>query len=243
MRRQTIELVLDALCECGEAEQLLFESGKTSGLFAGRNGSYGQAAEYALREGLLEVVRRQAKGKTESEWVRVTPRGKQFLRQHESPQQVLDELVQLLRPGGDGLPAWQSEVRAEFQQVLQRFEDWVAEQGKRFEALRRRAQEVLRPEVLSRQALLAAWQLDALSYLERHKSNGAGNGCPLPELFHALRGGHPDLSLTVYHDGLMQLRDRGALRLVPFAGPPSGLREPEYALLEGPTVYFAATRT
>src|SRR5438309_354876 len=78
-------------------EQRLFRSGKLPGLFPGRGGPSAEAATRALHEGLLEVVRTEAKGKTSTEWVRLTPRGVDFLHDHESPARVLEELRQVLQ--------------------------------------------------------------------------------------------------------------------------------------------------
>ena len=107
--------------------------------------------------------------------------------------------------------------------------------------MRQRVAEALKPRSLSGPGPIESWQLDALNYLEQHPGPDKA-GCRLPELFHALRRGHPELSVPAYHDGLMQLRDRGAVELARFDGPLRELPEPEYALLEGATVYFAVRR-
>ena len=44
-----------------------------------------------------------------------------------------------------------------------------------------------------------------------------------------------------FHVGLRRLHDRGVLRLLPFEGP-DGPPEPEYALLDGPAMYYFAAR-
>src|SRR5262249_31165129 len=62
-----------ALAEPGE--QRLYRSGKLPGLFATRSGANAEAAGRALRDGLLEVVRTETKGKLSVEWVRLTPAG------------------------------------------------------------------------------------------------------------------------------------------------------------------------
>src|SRR5262249_26176744 len=75
-----IEALRQAAAEAGE--QRLYKSGKLSGLFPGRAGANAEAAAQALRDGLLEVVRTETKGKTTIEWVRVTPKGVEFLHNH-----------------------------------------------------------------------------------------------------------------------------------------------------------------
>src|SRR2546430_1822554 len=60
------------------------------------------------------------------------------------------------------------------------------------------------------------WGPDALGYLDRRRSGGAGGECPLPELFAALQGQWADLSVTAFHDGLRRLQDRRLVRLLPY---------------------------
>src|SRR5262245_64832138 len=89
-----IEALRQALAAPGELR--LYRAGKLPGLFAGRGGAAGEAAARAVRDGLLEVVRTEVKGKTAIDWVRVTPRGVDYLHEHESPVEVLRELRGLL---------------------------------------------------------------------------------------------------------------------------------------------------
>src|SRR5437867_5078686 len=104
-----VQALKQALAEPGE--QRLFRSGKLPGLFAGRAGFNAEAAAQALRDGLLEVTRTETKGKTTTEYVRVTPKGVEFLHVHESPLQALDDLRAALQMTQDGLPAWMGELR------------------------------------------------------------------------------------------------------------------------------------
>ena len=83
-------------------EQRLYRSGKLSGLFAGRGGANGDAAAQALRDRLLEVVRTETKGKTVIDWVRLTPRGVDFLHDHESPVEALHDLRSYLMIANKG---------------------------------------------------------------------------------------------------------------------------------------------
>src|SRR5205085_2535934 len=143
---------------------------KLEGLFASRSGVNSEAAAQAVRAGLLEVVRTEIKGKTTIEWVRLTPRGTEFLHDQESPGQALKDLQAVLQVSRERVPLW------------------------------------------------------------------------LPELFTAVREKYPGLSVTDFHDRLRRLRDRHALHLVPFAGQPHEIQEPEYALLDGATLFYYATR-
>lgn len=218
----------------------LYRGVKQPGLFASRTGVAGEAAAQAVREGLLEVVRREAKGKTETEWVRVTPLGVQFVHQHESPRGVLEELVQTLRAGQSGLPLWADEMRAQLHALGNRFTEALERHTRQMEQLLLRAESALqRLRPTNAENTLAGWQLAGIEYL-RKRQTGSASHCPLAELFNALRAGHADLSVAIFHEGLAELRDRGAIELVPFGGHLSDLAEPEYALLEGSAVYSAA---
>src|SRR5438552_4562745 len=106
-----IEALKLALAEPGE--QRLYRSGKLAGLFATRTGANAEAADRALRDGLLEIVRTEPKGKLTVEWVRPTPAGVSFLHAHESPRAVLEELHEALQSAQAGLPAWLEGMRHE----------------------------------------------------------------------------------------------------------------------------------
>ena len=234
---------LDALIEAlkqalaGPGPLPLFRSPKQPGLFTSRTGLAGDAARQALRDGLLEVVHREVKGKTETEMVRVTPLGVQFLAQHESPKAVLEELVRLLQMNRDGLPRWVEEMRSQLHALTNRFSELFDRQGRHLEHLARRAEAALE-RLGGLHQPLDAWQLAALEYLAQRRHAGAA-ACPLAELFKALHDRHAELTLGVFHEGLAELRDRGAAELMPYAGHLSDLPEPEFALLEGSAVYSA----
>src|SRR5438445_6149121 len=124
------EVLLDALklALAEPGEQRLFKSGKLGGLFSGRAGANGEAAARALREGLLEVVRTEAKGKTTIEWVRLTPRAIEFLHEQESPIQALKDLQIVLQANRDAIPLW----LAEMQRTLQALAGQLAEEAERW---------------------------------------------------------------------------------------------------------------
>jgi hypothetical protein len=242
-----IEALKQALAEPGE--QRLFKSGKLNGLFPGRGGVNSEAAARAIREGLLEVVRTETKGKTVIEWVRLTPRGVNFLHEHESPLRALEELRTSLQVAEAGVPVWVADLRQKLHELGER----LAEDSQRWlhhlEALRRRVDEALRrlesalPQVPDSLAASVPWSVDALTFLERRQANGAAGDCSLPELFTALAEKHPDLTVTAFHEGLRRLHERRLLRLLPFLSPATELPQPEYALLDGANVlYFAGPR-
>ncbi len=249
-REQSLfEALRQALAEPGE--QRLYKSGKLHGLFPSRSGVHGAAAAQALQEGLLEIVRTETKGKTVIEWVRLTPRGVEFLHERESPLQALQELRSTLQLNQQAVPAWLTEMRGILQAMDERLAADARKWLERLDALTRRVEETLRrleqsapllpPEI----AESHPWAIDALNYLDRRRlaagpsANGAA--CPLPELFTALVRQHPDLSVRLYHEGLQRLHDRRLIQLQPAASL-AELPQPEYALLEGAAVFYYVTR-
>lgn len=241
-----VEALKQALAESGE--QRLFRSGKLSGLFPGRGGINSEAAARALREGLLEVVRTETKGKTVIEWVRLTPRGVNFLYEHESPVRALEELRTVLASAQNGVPHWLADLRQKLQTLSDRLSEDSTRWVHQLEALRQRVEEALRriegsgPRVPEGVAETVPWAAEALAYLERRREGGANGECPLPELFAALAENQPGLSVTAFHQGLRRLQERAALRLLPFAEANGELPQPEYALLHGAEVLYYAGR-
>jgi hypothetical protein len=216
-------------------------------LFSGRGGAAGEAAVLALRDGLLEVVRTETKGKTVIDWVRATPRAVEFLHEQESPVQALRELRTALRTNQAAVPVWLAEMRGTLQALDDRLAADAQKWAQRLEALTRRVEETLRrleeatppipPDVLA----AYPWAIDTANYLDRRRGGGAVDDCPLPELFAALLRQHPELSVCTFHEGLRRLHDRRVLRLQPADGL-ADLAQPEYALLDGATVLYYAVR-
>jgi hypothetical protein len=240
-----------ALAEPGE--QRLYRSGKLSGLFPSRIGVHGSAATQALRDGLLEIVRSETKGKSVIEWVRLTPRGVEFLHDRESPLIALQELRSTLRLNQQAIPVWLTEMRGALQAMDERLAADAHKWLERLDALARRVDETLRrleqsapllpPEIAQEHP----WAIDALNYLDRRRlaagasANGDTSSCPLPELFAALMRLHPDLSVRMYHEGLRRLHERRLVQLQPAASL-DDLPQPEYALLEGAAVFYYVAR-
>jgi hypothetical protein len=247
---QVVETLIEAfkLALAQPGEQRLFKSGKLEGLFTNRTGVNAEAAERAVREGLLEVVRTETKGKTVTEWVRLTPRALEFLHDHESPVQALRDLQAVLQVNRAQIPLWLTEMQRELQTLTQRLTDEAERWTQRLESLCQQVDAALKrcesaPVPMPPGAEVEApWAAEALVYLDHRRVAGATGDCPMPELFAALRERHPDLSVTGFHDRLRRLRDRGALRLLPFPGPADQIPEPEYALLEGVTLLYLVGR-
>jgi hypothetical protein len=242
------EALLEALRQAvaGPPEQRLYRAGKLDGLFGGRAGANAAAAARALRDGLLEVVRTETKGKTQADWVRITPRGVDFLHEHESPVCALRELLAALRGGRDAVPAWLEQMRGTLRSTEERLSADAGRWLERLGALERRVEEALRRLEASAPRLPAElaggypWALDALNYLDRRRG-GADGKCPLPELFAAVARHHPGLSIASFHEGLRRLHERRALRLAA-PGDVAELAQPEYALLDEASVFYYAQR-
>jgi hypothetical protein len=228
-------------------EQRLFKSGKLDGLFPGRSGIHTEAANWALRDGLLEVVRTETRGKTTIDWVRSTPRAVQFVHEQEAPLETLKDLRRLLQTTREGLPVWLAEMRRDLQTLVAHLTEETGRWTHRLDYLSQRVEEAIRRLEAGEAATVngsppaVSWIHEALVYLDRRRDGGAAGPCPLPELFAALRQHHADLSVPGFHEGLRRLHERHALRLLPFTGPAGELPEPEYALTDGAAVlYFAA---
>jgi hypothetical protein len=247
---RTTQILLDALkqAHAEPTEQRLYKSGKLAGLFPARHGGSGEAAARALRDGLLEVVRTELRGKAAIEWVRPTPRSVEFLHQQESPLCALAELKAALQTSREGVPGWLQEIHKGFKDLAERLTEEVQRALHRLDALSDRVEQALQrlaeaePQLPNGVASALPWASDVLAYLDHRRAAGAGDACSLPELFKALAERHAELSVTDFHAGLRRLRDRRVLRLLPFEGPAGELRQPEYALLDGTTMLYYASR-
>jgi hypothetical protein len=234
-----IEALKQALAAAGE--QRLYRSGKLPGLFASRGGASAEAAARAVRDGLLEVVRSEVRGKTIIEWVRATPAGVRFLHEHESPLAALQELRATLRQTREGLPDWLAEIRRSLDALAARLTAEVDAVARRLEALGGRVDEALRRAgdmpLTEEAARVVPWAREALGHLEHRRGSGATAPCPLSELFAALREQHGEMTLSDFHSGLRRLHDRGLMRLLPQEAA-NGAPEPEFALLDGVATYY-----
>jgi hypothetical protein len=195
----------------------LYRAGKLAGLFAGKGGTAGDAAAQALRDGLLERSRTESKGKTEIEWVRLTPAGIDFLHAHESPRAVLGDLRAALAGAQVGVPAWLERIQGELSSFSTRIADELAGYRHQLAALTQRVDDALRRLDLAEVDVPASvpWGAAALTYLDRRRTSGATAPCPLPELFTAVHRQHPDLGLVDFQDGVRRLHDTRALELLP----------------------------
>lgn len=228
-------------------EQRLFRSGKLEGLFPSRSGANAIAAERAIREELLEVTRTEDRGKTTFEWVRITPRGVDFLHEHESPIHALRDLKEALQLNREALPVWMAQMQERIAQMQVALEAEARQWQHQLEALALRVEEalqrleravpVLPEELLDRYP----WALSAVGYLDRRGETGDRSGsCPLPELFAAILREHEEITLAEFHEGLKRLKVQRVIRLLPSEN--GGLPEPEHALFDGSQIYYFAAR-
>lgn len=230
-----------------EPEQRLYRSGKLVGLFSTRGAGQRQAAEHALRAGLLQVTRTETRGKATFDWVALTPKGVEFLHRHESPRAVLLELQAALATTRAGIPVWLAEIHRDLTAFTGQLTADLQRALDRLDALGDRVEDALRrldaagPDLPAHAADVVPWSVPTLEYLDRRRKLGAAGGCPLPELFAALREEVPALTLREFHDGLRRLRDLRAVELLPIIPGQDALAEPEFALLDGARwLYYVA---
>ncbi|CAN5306925.1 hypothetical protein BH10PLA2_BH10PLA2_29930 [soil metagenome] len=236
-----LEVLKQALTDAGEHR--LFRSAKLDGLFASQTAANKDAADLMLRDGLLEIVRTETKGKTTTQWVRSTPKAVDFVHQHESPLQTLQDLKLLLQTTKDGLPQWLDDLRQRLVQQSDELTREVQKWSQRLESLHTQVSEALQkatvmPKRLGVNDSDSEWARELLDYLGRRKSTGMEGECSLPELFNALQLSHKEMSISGFHDQLMRLQDRRTLRLLPFSGDVSTIPEPEFALPDGTQLLY-----
>jgi hypothetical protein len=238
------EVLLSALkaALAAPGEHRLFRAGKLPGLFPSRAGESAEAALAALKDGLLETVRTEVRGKIVTEWVTATDKAAPFVHEHDSPKAALHELKDVLTATRAGVPVWLDEARQEVAQLSARFEAHAAALLRRLDDLADRVDAAIRrselqaPAVTDTLAGVVPWAAWGLECLDRRRATGQSATCPLPELFAQVHGRYPELTLPAFHDGLRRLHDARALRLRPAAEMP----EPEHALLaEGALMYLA----
>ena len=240
------ELLVDALkaALASPGEHRLFRSGKLAGLFPSRTGLASEAAHFAIREGLLETLRTETKGKLVVEWVIATPKAVGFVHENDSPRSILRELKTVLHTTHTSIPAWMNEAKQELAALSARFEERATAMLTRLDDLTRRVEAALRRAEANNSALgesvarVVPWAIEALEYLDKRSTSGATGECPLPELFHAVCVKCPDLTLPAFQDGVRRLHDLRAVRLT----PSERITEPEYAVVVDGRLMYAVGR-
>lgn len=237
-----LEYLLDALkaALAAPGEHRLFRSGKIAGLFPARTGPAGDAAVQAIRDGLLETMRTEVKGKFVTEWVCATPKAVAFLHEHDSPRSILRELKEVLQATRTGVPAWMAEAKQELAALSASFEVRATAMLARLDDLAKRCETALRraettnSAVVEPVARVVPWAMAALEYLDKRNDLKTPGDCSLRELFHAIRVQSPGLTLPQFHDGMKRLHDVRAVRFL----PANEIPEPEFAVVvEGKLMY------
>lgn len=235
-----LDLLLEALktALADPREHRLFASGKLPGLFRSRFGPPAEAALFAIKEGLFETSRTEAKGRLIVEWVRATPKGVGFVHDHDSPKAVLNDLKRLIGETRGGIPVWMADVRTEIARLSHQFEERTRDLTTRLDELTRRVDAALRridagPRLSETVVRLVPWGETALEYLDRRSAAGARGPCSLAELFDAVRQTVPALAVPEFHTGLRRLSDTRAVRLSGETSHPGLRTDPEYAMLVG----------
>jgi hypothetical protein len=231
-----MELVIAACKEAGQHPEgiALYKVGKNPGLFTSKTGPGGEAAQYALSAGYLELLRTDSK----AEQVRLTPRGEAYLKEHLDPKPVLKELLTQLQHHQQTMPRWLAEIDSQFAAFRLRSLNHLEQQGQTLAKLIERVEAALRRVQHSpHQGTLEPWQVETLVLLENeHKLN-------LSDLFHRLeKSGFRDMTIADYHHGVLLLRDRDALDLIAESNNDGPMLEPEYALIDEGKIHVAVTR-
>src|SRR5262249_9121237 len=157
------------------------KSGKLPGIFISRVGISAEAAARALRDGLIEVTRTETKGKTITEFARVTSKGIDFIHEQESPARAMDELRAVLKMTEEGIPVWMTDIRQQLNALGTRLTEEVQAVTRRLEVLSQRVLESLRrhdatrPTVPEDAAAQVPWGQEVVNFLERRRESGVIN--------------------------------------------------------------------
>jgi hypothetical protein len=227
------------------------------------------AAKKALDDGLLEVVRTEAKGKQSREFAAATEAGLRYLLDQVSPKQVLEDFVRVLEKR-EGQVAELLEAANRMADSLDGLKAAVAVVLPRVQAGRIKAEANVPAFFPDREGpskpfdeplfvpagrrggvavLEAPVAVDALAeaVLARlsdwSASAAVGQDCPLPELYRSLSTREVPPTIGQFHDCLRRLQESHRVYLHPWTGPLYALPEPAFALLAGHNVaYYASAR-
>lgn len=235
-----IEQIATACKEAGQHPEgiALYKVGKNPGLFTSKTGPAGEAATQALESGYLELLRTDNKAET----VRLTPRGEAFLKEHLDPKATLEELLLQLKNHQQTMPRWIAEIDAQFAAFRLRSLNFLEQQGQAITKLLDRAESALRRleggGLAAITEALEPWQVEVLVTLDQKQSS-----LSLSDIFHALeKAGFTQLTIPDFQHGLLILRDRGAIKLIPENPNDGPMLEPEYALIDEGRIYVAVDR-
>jgi hypothetical protein len=233
-----LEALKTGALEGGETR--LYRRGKLPGLFAQRTRLNAEAANQAVKDGLIEIVRIELAGKTNIEWARVTQKGLDYLLESESPARVLSELRDVLALNQEGMPNWVAQMNERINTLVQQHADEVQQMRQRLDQLAGRVTEAIaRLEVGRSEAPtpIVPWAQTAFQFLEQRHEVGLGTRCPLAELFATLKEKDHELTIKDFHAGLKCLHQSKLIALLPSTGA-GDVPGPEYAVLDGAEVYY-----
>lgn len=230
------DVLLDALkvALASPGEHRLFRSGKIPGLFKSRGGLSGEAALFALKQGLLECIRTEVRGKVVTEWVKATPHAVTYVHSHDSSRSILRELSTLLQDAREGIPSWLSEAERQIGSLTVHLQQCCDAMLQKLESLSHRVDaalrrvELQRPDVTEQITESIPWASAALEYLDRRLQAGAPRECPLRELYQSVCLVADNLGVAQFQEGLRRLHDLQAVELV---ATMSEIDDPEYAFV------------
>lgn len=235
MAIQVSSLILSALQRAAAEPEgvALVGSRSAQGLFSATAAGK-QAAQRCRDDGLLRVVRTEAKGKAPLEICALTEKGLQHLLEQTSPRPILEALLTAVE-------------RCEGK--LRELVGNAAGQGQHLQSLRALASKLLEqsaPAAVSPPAPANGKRLPedhVLDVLRTWHSAGRLGDCPLPDLYRRFKETSPKLTLGQFHDALRALYESRAIYLHPWTGPLYELPEPALAMLAGHEIaYYASLR-
>ncbi|MCZ2342406.1 MAG: PadR family transcriptional regulator [Bacteroidales bacterium] len=264
------QLLIDALTQAAaEPTGVPLVAGKSEpGLFPAAVAAK-PAMSRALEEGLLRVVRTETRGKTTRELYAATEKGIQFLIEQSNPKQILEDFVRALesREGQIGellgtvrrLAESLSGMRAVAGMVLPQLAvaristpqppstpvdtpnlSRIGVQHMNGTATLTAPVNRIAPALYEAEELAEAILARLTDWAS---SAGAGQDCPLPDLYRSLTCRENPPTIGAFHDSLRSLHAAGQVYLHPWTGPLYALPEPAYALLAGHNIaYYASTR-
>lgn len=193
-------------------------------------------AEGARLAGYFDVVRRETRGKTAIEFVGLTEKGLAALLEHVQPKPVLAALLAAIERCEKRLDSWVDEVKKNRTSL---------------DGLKTLAEKVL-THLAKPEATLPPWSRNGHSHDPKAKiveilrswaASGKLGDQPLPDLFEAVRGSSPKLTLGQFHDALRSLHETQTIYLHPWTGPLYELPKPIFSLLVGHEIgYYASLR-
>lgn len=198
------------------------------------------AAHKGVTEGYFQVVRTDLKGKQSRDLYAATEKGLNFLIDHASPKQVLEDFVRVLEERHGEV----SDLLAAASRMADSLDGLKAVVA----AMLPKVESASLPSPLAGEGLLTepltTTELSEL-VLTRLRDWGdsasVSRDCPLPELFGSLSTLEPSPTVGQFHDALRQLHAADRVYLHPWTGPLYALPEPPLALLVGHEIAFYAS--